>query len=118
MKNTRRDFVKTTGFGALSFGLLPDLFPFSNGNNLTNQSLPRKSPESQGVSSKGILDFVNAANASGIEWHSFMLLRHSNVIAEGPWKPFVQAFKHSLYSLSKRFTSTAFPRPVSAWAGE
>jgi hypothetical protein len=107
MKNTRRDFVKTTGFGALSFGLLPNLFPFNNGETLTNQSLPRKSPESQGVSSKGILNFVNAANASGIEWHSFMLLRHGNVIAEGWWKPFEPVFKHSLYSLSKSFTSTA-----------
>jgi len=107
MKNTRRDFVKTTGFGALSFGLLPDLFSFGNGETLINQSLPRKSPESQGVSSKGILDFVNAANASGMEWHSFMLLRHGNVIAEGWWNPFQPEFKHSLHSLSKSFASTA-----------
>jgi hypothetical protein len=107
MKNTRRDFVKTTGFGALSFGLLPNLFPFNNGTTFLNQSLPRRSPESQGVPSKGILDFVNAVNASGIEWHSFMLLRHGNVIAEGWWKPFEPGFIHSLRSLSKSFTSTA-----------
>ncbi|MEO6455614.1 MAG: serine hydrolase, partial [Ginsengibacter sp.] len=37
----------------------------------------------------------------------FMLLRHGNVIAEGWWKPFEPEFKHTLYSLSKSFTSTA-----------
>src|SRR5204863_1499640 len=47
------------------------------------------------------------ANASGLGWHSFMLLRHGNVVAEGWWKPFEPAFKHTLYSLSKSFTSTA-----------
>ncbi len=36
-----------------------------------------------------------------------MLLRHGNVIAEGWWKPFEPSFKHTLYSLSKSFTSTA-----------
>lgn len=36
-----------------------------------------------------------------------MLLRHGNVVAEGWWRPFEPSFKHSLYSLSKSFTSTA-----------
>lgn len=70
-------------------------------------SLPRASPESQGVSSALIRQFVEAANASGIGWHSFMLLRHGHVIAEASWKPFELAFTHTLYSLSKSFTSTA-----------
>jgi len=50
---------------------------------------------------------VAAANASGISWHSFMLLRHGQVVAEGWWKPYEPEFVHSLYSLSKSFTSTA-----------
>jgi CubicO group peptidase (beta-lactamase class C family) len=65
------------------------------------------SPESQGVSSEAIRNFVSAAQASGLEWHSFMLLRHGNVVAEGWWKPFDAQYKHTLYSLSKSFTSTA-----------
>ena len=36
-----------------------------------------------------------------------MLLRHGNVIAEAWWQPFEPSFKHTLYSLSKSFTSTA-----------
>lgn len=68
---------------------------------------PRSSPESQGVSSQAISQFLAAANASGISWHSFMLLRHGHVVAEGWWKPYERQFVHSLYSLSKSFTSTA-----------
>ncbi len=68
--------------------------------------LPRGTPESQGVSSQGILDFVEAADR--IEYmNSFMLLRHGHVVAEGWWAPYDAQSPHSLYSLSKSFTSTA-----------
>ncbi|MEO5594245.1 MAG: serine hydrolase [Chitinophagaceae bacterium] len=108
MTNSRRNFIKTTGISTLGISLLPALGPAANffdSSNLLN--LPRSSPESQGVSSKVIRQFVEAANASGIGWHSFMFMRHGNVIAEGWWKPFEPAFRHTLYSLSKSFTSTA-----------
>ena len=108
MANSRRDFIRTAGIGTLGISLLPSIGAVSN--VLTSNYLadfPRTSPESQGVSSKIIRQFIAAANASGIGWHSFMLLRHGNVIAEGWWKPFEPAFKHTLYSLSKSFTSTA-----------
>lgn len=100
MKITRRDFVKITGFSALTMGLQ---FPTALGKF----SLPRTSPESQGVLSSGILDFLKAIKESGLEWHSFMLVRHGNVVAEGWWKPFDASYKHTLYSLSKSFTSSA-----------
>lgn len=107
MKTNRRVFAKTASFGALTFGLLPDTLADALTQHAPSSALPRRSPESQGVPSKAILDFVNAANQSGMEWHSFMLLRHGIVIAEGWWKPFEPAFKHSMHSLSKSFTSTA-----------
>lgn len=105
---TRRNFIKNTGLSTLGLGLLPAFGPLTNVFDTSYAaSLPRASPESQGVSSKGIQKFVAAANASGIGWHSFMLLRHGNVVAEGWWKPFEPSFRHTLYSLSKSFTSTA-----------
>src|ERR1700712_2195171 len=108
MANSRRSFIKTTGISTLGMGLLPALGPFGNlFESKYAAVLPRTSPEAQGVSSKGIRQFVAAANASGIGWHSFMLLRHGSVIAEGWWQPFQSSFKHTLYSLSKSFTSTA-----------
>ena len=39
--------------------------------------------------------------------HSFMLVRHGHVVAEGWWTPYDAEAPHSLYSLSKSFTSTA-----------
>ena len=76
-------------------------------------SLPRSTPEAQGISSKGITDFLTAASASKNEFHSFMFLRHGQVIAEGWWSPYVADLKHPLYSISKSFTSTAVGLAVS-----
>lgn len=73
----------------------------------STDGLPRTSPESQGISSEAISQFIEAANASGLEWHSFMLKRHGQVVAEGWWDPYQPEYKHTLYSLSKSFTSTA-----------
>ena len=108
MKTTRRNFIKTTGISSIGLGMLPNLNVFNKPFDIFSLTkLGRKSPESQGVLSQGILDFLKAIKESGLEWHSFMLLRHGNVIAEGWWKPFESGFKHTLYSLSKSFTSTA-----------
>jgi CubicO group peptidase (beta-lactamase class C family) len=69
--------------------------------------LPRATPESQGITSQAILQFVEAAESQIHELHSFMLLRHGQVIAEGWWSPYGREHRHSLFSLSKSFTSTA-----------
>ena len=39
--------------------------------------------------------------------NSFMLVRHGHVVAEGWWTPYEAKTPHSLFSLSKSFTSTA-----------
>ena len=75
--------------------------------------LPRSTPEAEGVSSEGILKFINAVEASNHEMHSLMFLRHGKVIAEGWWNPYNSDLKHTLYSLSKSFTSTAVGFAVS-----
>lgn len=69
--------------------------------------LPRSTPEAEGVSSHGIRDFIHAASGSRHEFHSFMMLRHGKVIAEGWWNPYRTDLKHTLYSVSKSFTATA-----------
>jgi len=70
-------------------------------------SLPRATPESQGVSSGPLLDFINALDRQLDGMHSVMLVRHGNVIAEGWWTPYDPKHNHVLYSLSKSFASTA-----------
>jgi CubicO group peptidase (beta-lactamase class C family) len=72
-----------------------------------SQPLPRSVPETQGVSSADIRAFVEAADKQIDTMHSFMLLRHGQVIAEGWWKPQAADKPHVLWSLSKSFTSTA-----------
>ncbi len=69
--------------------------------------LPRSAPESQGISSKAISSFLNALEQQGLELHSFILLRHGSVVAEGWWHPYNADRVHLLYSVSKSFTSTA-----------
>ncbi len=70
-------------------------------------ALPRSNPGAQGVSSAAILSFIEAADKSVNSLHSFMMLRHGHVVAEGWWAPYDAKSPHSLYSLSKSFTSTA-----------
>ncbi len=70
-------------------------------------SLPRSTPESQGVDSAAILDFIETANEKVDTMHSFMLLRHGQVVAEAWWQPEAADKPHVLWSLSKSFTSTA-----------
>lgn len=109
MTPSRRTFIRQVGAVSLLAAMPQHLLLAAD----SPKSLPRKTPESQGVSSKGIRDFLKAVKESGLEWHSFMLLRHGNVVAEGWWKPFDASYKHTLYSLSKSFTSTAIGFLVS-----
>jgi CubicO group peptidase (beta-lactamase class C family) len=69
--------------------------------------LQRATPESQGITSAAILQFVEAVESQIHELHSFMLLRHGKVIAEGWWSPYKRENPHMLFSVSKSFTSTA-----------
>ena len=68
--------------------------------------LPRSNPEAQGISSAAVLSFIEAVDAID-SMNSFMLVRHGQVVAEGWWSPYRAEARHSLYSLSKSFTSTA-----------
>jgi CubicO group peptidase (beta-lactamase class C family) len=70
-------------------------------------ALPRGTPERQGISSAAVLSFVQAADSTIDAMHSFMLVRHGEVVAEGWWGPYDAATQHVLFSLSKSFTSTA-----------
>lgn len=69
--------------------------------------LPRSTPEMQGVESQKIREFIETANQKIDIMHSFMLVRHGHVVAEGWWKPEAADKPHVLHSLSKSFCSTA-----------
>jgi hypothetical protein len=101
----RRSFLKQLGMGTATLPfVLPSIrcLAVSGGADLL-----RSTPEAQGMSSRAILDFLDALASSKHEFHSFMLLRHGRVLAEGWWHPYRPEAPQMLYSLSKSFTSTA-----------
>ena len=67
----------------------------------------RVSPESVGIRSEDIREFLKEAYKAGIQLHSFMLIRHGKVAAEGWYKPYSPDARHIIYSFSKTFTQTA-----------
>jgi CubicO group peptidase (beta-lactamase class C family) len=69
--------------------------------------LPRSTPEAQGISSAAIARLVDAMDARLHDAHSLMLVRHGHVVAEGWWAPYTAHAPHSMFSVSKSFTSAA-----------
>jgi CubicO group peptidase (beta-lactamase class C family) len=76
-------------------------------------SLPKSTPERQGISSAAILDFIETADKQIDTMNSFILVRHGFIVAEGWWTPYDAKTPHVLYSLSKSFTSTAVGLAIS-----
>lgn len=70
------------------------------------RSLPRSTPEAQGVEPPAVLATLDAIAAIP-ELHSLMVVRHGHVIAEGWAAPFGPERPQTVYSMSKSFTSTA-----------
>jgi CubicO group peptidase (beta-lactamase class C family) len=108
MTLNRRTFLKQIGLGAAGSGLIAFL-PGCRTARLAfaGSKLPRSAPEGEGVSSSGILSFLDAVAQSKHELHSFMMVRNGHVVAEGWWTPYAPQFNHTMYSMSKSFTSTA-----------
>jgi len=110
----RRVFIKQAGLSAVGLGLLPS-FPHFGGVDFFKDPfiLARSTPEAQGISSAGITKFLNSIKEIKQEFHSLMILRHGNVVAEGWWAPYSSEHKQQLYSLSKSFTGTAIGLAVN-----
>lgn len=104
MSDTRRTFLKHVSLSAFGLWLPKGL---AETTAKTGLSLPRSTPDAQGVSAQGILDFLKAVADAKFELHSFMMLRHGQIIAEGWWDPYGPEYIHTMYSMSKSFTSSA-----------
>jgi CubicO group peptidase (beta-lactamase class C family) len=89
--------------------LLPALFLLAacSPKQNTGNALLVSQPEKQGVSSEAIIRFIDAMANSPHELHGFVFIRHGNIIAEGWNYPYSRDLRHTLYSTSKSFTSTA-----------
>src|SRR5512137_2132851 len=102
MTLNRRTFLKQVGWGAAGLGLITYVPGCQTARPaFAGSKLPRSTPEAEGVSSAGILAFLAAVAQNKHELHSFMMVRHGHVVAEGWWTPYGPQFNHTLYSLSK-----------------
>ena len=74
------------------------------GVHMERRELPEVTPESVGIKSRDILQFVRDLEASGTEMHGFAILRHGRIAAKGWWQPFAQNIPHGSQSLTKTVT--------------
>jgi len=75
---------------------------------VSEQNLVFATPESLGIPSQAILDFLQDMKTYKIPLHSYLVMRHGKVAAEGYCKPYFDVnIKHRMYSISKSFTSVA-----------
>ncbi|MCU1410577.1 MAG: beta-lactamase [Rhodoglobus sp.] len=74
--------------------------------------LPRARPEDHGVDPAAIAAFIDALGQTG-GVHGAVVVRDGAVIAEGWWEPYGPELRHSMYSVSKSFTSVAIGLAVA-----
>lgn len=74
---------------------------------MPSRALAPSSAIAEGVDPRGIVAFLDAVEAAGIELHSLMVVRHGHVVAEGWWEPYSSDRRHLVYSVSKTFTAAA-----------
>ena len=70
------------------------------------------SPESVGLSSDKVIDFIRYVKESGYNLHSFMLIKDGKIITEAYYAPFCETDKKRLYSCSKTIAALAVGRLV------
>lgn len=103
----RRKFIQQIGWSAAGLGAMVYLPACKAEIKPDNTDDGLYAPESQNVSSQGLIDFFEAVEKSDLEFHSIMINRNGKTILEAWWEPFEKEYVHTLYSLSKSFTSTA-----------
>ena len=64
-------------------------------------------PEEVGVHPGWVEEYAAEMNRRRKMCHSFLMMRHGKVFAEGYWKPFHKNWLHRMYSVSKTFVSAA-----------
>jgi len=69
--------------------------------------LPRCTPEEAGISSRQVMDCIQALNHDLTTMNGFMAARHGKVFAECWWAPYNAELVHCNHSFGKSYTATA-----------
>lgn len=77
-------------------------------NSKNQQPLPREKPETQGISSEQLMDFLTELSQNKrSDVHHVMIMRHGKVICESNFHPYQPEIWHDTYSLCKSITGLA-----------
>lgn len=109
----RRTFLKGAAAAAVACTLEETLVNAEPTTSAQPGKFVRVRPESVRIAPAAILAFLKGIEQKVGGLHSFMLLRHGKVAAEGWWAPYGPSHPHMLFSLSKSFTSTALGLAVA-----
>ena len=74
---------------------------------MNNNLITYTTPESVGVSSEKIEQFIKRLEDKQLATHSLILARGNQIFFEHYWEPFHREFQHRMYSVSKSFVSLA-----------
>ena len=74
---------------------------------MNRKEFERVTPESVGISSKGLQTFLDKLESGYTEMHGLMIMRHGKVCCEGWWAPFAPGLHHMCNSLTKSYMGTA-----------
>jgi CubicO group peptidase (beta-lactamase class C family)/predicted glycoside hydrolase/deacetylase ChbG (UPF0249 family) len=86
-----------------------ELISYSNATG----ALPRSTPQAEGISIKGISNYLADVKKSGQDLHSLMILRHGKVVAEYWFGENAPNKNHTMFSVSKTFNATAIAFAVA-----
>ncbi|MBQ4283850.1 MAG: beta-lactamase family protein [Lachnospira sp.] len=64
-------------------------------------------PESVGIDSNNIINFINRLNNQDLAMHSAIIMRHGKICFEGYYKPYTREKLHRMFSITKSFTALA-----------
>lgn len=64
-------------------------------------------PESVGVRSRSVRNYLRFLKRSGVNMHSLLMMRGDKIFAEYYWSPFAKGFHHRMYSQTKSYVSIA-----------
>jgi len=67
----------------------------------------RISPESAGISSEAVIDFVEYLESCNLRMHSILMMKGNEIFTEMYYAPFDKDSTHRMYSVTKSFVSVA-----------
>ena len=74
---------------------------------MNRKPFPTTVPELVGISSRDILDYLDALESSDTEMHGLMIMRHGTLCCQGWWAPYAPGLRHGLQSHTKTYAATA-----------